>query len=407
MHTLPALAPPSRAVETARLLLRLRTASDPAPVHEQLRALGPVLRVPWLRSLVVTGHDECRAILRDGSFIHPDAGWRDRHQPGWRAHPAMRALYSSLLTSNAPDHGRLRATLAPLFSRGAVAALRPRIAELADDCLDGLAAVLREGVADIAAEVGVPLPARVMCSWLGLPEEDAPVLTGLSRRFAAVHELSPSEAQIADADRAQAELRAYFTPVVRACAAGRGHGVLARWIGAGGLSEEEYVVNAALLFVTGFETTAALLATVTRVVLEQPALGDRLREAPEEEVAAEVEDVMRRYPPAALLSRVATEERTLAGVRVPPDQLVHLLLGPANLDPAARRSAAAHLSFGSGAHYCLGASVARLELAVFLPALLRRFPALRLAAPPEPADGLAHPQARRLLVTEYMAVGVF
>ncbi|WP_052850443.1 cytochrome P450 [Streptomyces avicenniae] len=408
MHTLTATAPPSsRTVETVRLLLRLRATSDPAAVYEQLRALGPVLPVPWFRSLLVTGYDECRTILRDPAFVMPDTDWRDRHQPGWRAHPAMRALYTSLLTSNPPHHTNLRAGLAPLFSRTAVATLRPAVVELTETCLDSLAVALRTGDADLAAHVAEPLPSRVMCAWLGLPEEDAPVLTGLSRRFAMAHELSPSEAQLADADQAYAELRTYFEPLVRARGDAAGSGLLARWAARAPLDDHDFGVNAALLFVTGFETTAALIATLTRIVLERPPLADRLRDAPADEVADAVEDMMRRHPPAALVSRVAREERTLAGVRVPRDQLLHVMLGPANLDPAAGRSAAAHLSFGSGIHYCLGASLARMELSVFLPALLRRFPALRLAAAPEPCDGLAHPQTPRMLVTEQVAVGMF
>ncbi|TDC64011.1 cytochrome P450 [Streptomyces hainanensis] len=345
--------------------------------------------MPWLRSLVVTGYRECRLALRDADFQLPDAAWRDRRTPGWRDHRSLVDLTSSLLTLNPPRHTLLRAGIAPGLARTAVTELRPAVGEFADQCLDELAAALRAGPADLTALLAEPLPARAMCRWLGAPPADASLLARLARRYSVVQELSPTAAQLADADRAAEELKDYFLPWVDSRLRRPGTDQLSGWVGracatSSGLTSHDVAVNAAMLFVAGFETTATLITSLARAVIEEPGFADRLRTTPGH-IPAAVEEIIRRNPSAAVVSRVATRDRRLGGIPVPKDQLVHLLLPAANRDPAA--AGQPHLSFGTGVHYCLGAALARLELTTLLPRLLDRFPRLRLAAPPEAPRG--------------------
>ncbi|WP_461033715.1 cytochrome P450 [Streptomyces mayteni] len=400
------MSSPAIALAAARLLLRLREAPEPAVIHDELRRLGPVLPVPWLRSLLVTGYRECRQTLRDPDFQLPDAAWRDRTTPGWRDHRSLVDLTSSLLTLNPPRHTLVRAGIAPGLARTALAELRPAVEKFTDGCLDELAAALREGPADLTALLAEPLPARAMCRWLGAPPADASLLARLARRYSVVQELSPTAAQLADADRAAEELKDYFLPLVDSRLRRPGTDQLSGWAGracassasssSSGLTSYDVAVNAAMLFVAGFETTATLITSLARAVIEEPGFADRSRATPGH-IPVAVEEIIRRNPSAAVVSRVATRDRLLGGIHVPKDQLVHLLLPAANRDPAA--AGQPHLSFGTGVHYCLGAALARLELTTLLPRLLDRFPRLRLAAPPEAPRGLALPHPPRLFVT--------
>ncbi|TDC22125.1 cytochrome P450 [Streptomyces sp. 8K308] len=412
--TPPTSAAAGRALSAARLLLRLRGAPEPQPLYDQLRALGPVVAVPWLRSLLVTGHAECRRALRDPVFALPDAGWRDpvfalpdagwrdRRVPGWRGHQSVVDLNNGLLTLNPPRRTAVRGALAASASRQAVDELRPRIAEFTEQCLDDVARVLRhDGTADLVALLADPLPARAVCAWLDLPVADAPRLAALTRRHACLHELSPTQAQLRDADSAAEEFKDYFLPLIGQRAHRPGADALSRLVGgsggrAAGLTSYDVAVNAATLFVAGFETTATMITSLARAVIEEPGFADRLRAAPEH-VPAAVEEIIRRNPSAAVVSRVATRDCRLGGATVPKDQLLHLLLPAANRDPAA--AGQPHLSFGAGIHYCLGARLARLELTTLLPRLLDRLPRMRLAAPPAAPRGLVLPHPPRLLVT--------
>lgn len=148
--------------------------------------------------------------------------------------------------------------------------------------------------------------------------------------------------------------------------------------------------NLVLLLVAGFETTTNLLGNGIMLLLDHPGYADRLREDPSE-APAYVEEVLRIESPVQLTERYTTRPCVIGGVELPADAELVLLLGAANRDPARfdapdvfdpDRPGNAPLSFGAGAHYCLGAPLARLEAQIALPALLRRFPGLRLAGSP-------------------------
>jgi cytochrome P450 len=164
--------------------------------------------------------------------------------------------------------------------------------------------------------------------------------------------------------------------------------------------------NLALLLVAGFETTTNLLGNGLVLLLDRPELAERLAAEPQS-AAGYVEEVLRFDPPVQLTERFAGADLTIEGVRVPAGAEMILLLGAANRDPARfdrpevfdpDRPDNAPLTFGAGAHYCLGAPLARLEAQIALPALLRRFPAMELTGRPE--------RRPRLTLRGWAALGV-
>jgi cytochrome P450 len=163
------------------------------------------------------------------------------------------------------------------------------------------------------------------------------------------------------------------------------------------LTEEELLTTAALLFAAGFETTTNLLANGLVALLEHPAQAALLRERPDLAQPA-VEELLRYDSPVQLITRVVGEPVELGGIAVEAGERVVAYLGAGNRDPERfedpdelrlDRADNAPLSFGGGIHYCLGASLARLEAQVALPALLRRFPRLAPAGPPRRRDSLS------------------
>ncbi|MFE9613016.1 cytochrome P450 [Streptomyces sp. NPDC006012] len=369
-----------------RLLLGLRRAPDPYEVYDRLRELGAVLPVPALRTVVLCGYDVCRHALRSPDFRVPDPAWRDLHTPGWRRHPSAEQYAASLLNTNAPGHQALRSRSAALVSRPVIAALRSTVRELADDCAGRLASVVsREGVADAVEHLVLPLPARVLCALLDLPDEDAAYLAELTLRNQMVGELFPTETDFESADRALADFQSYLRALRRRIHPG---GAPPAW-------SRVTPAECGLLLQAGFSTTFALLGTAMRELLKDGgALAATLLARPEL-IPDAVETWLRHCPPSAMVSRIPSRDTVLAGVPVAAQTHLLVLIAAATRDPAAVGT----LSFGHGPKYCLGAHLARLEAVAFVRAVLPYAVTWRLAGPPPPTAGYVMPQLRSLHVT--------
>ncbi|MEV6048350.1 cytochrome P450 [Streptomyces xanthochromogenes] len=385
------------AVEAARLVLALRTCEDQVAVYARLAQLGPVHVMPW-KAVVVSDYALCRRVLLDRRCEVLDASWRDRLTPGWRANPSLVAFHSSLLTTNPPRHAPLRGSLTAGLSPGQVTAMRPAVAAAVEGCLDDLAGVVaREGEADLVAVLSERLPGEMLCAWMGLPAHDAPHLIRLARRWSVACELGPTPAQLADADRAYAGLRDYLLPHLLHRSRMPGEDALSQWLvpapDGGGLDPAAAVTHAALMFL-GAKDLTALITSAAHTLLTDASLARRLREDPAAAVTT-AEELARRRPPIAVLTRVATAGMRLGDVSVEAGRIVHTLLQPANCGGPPAGNA---LAFGAGAHYCPGASLTRLCLRTLLPHLARRVPDLSLAAAPPTVEGVVFPRLRSLLV---------
>jgi cytochrome P450 len=377
-------------------LLTAEGRSDPYPLYAALHRMG-VAAVPIADAVIAHGYDAIDAVLRDPAFRVTDAARLDELDPGWREHPALGM--NAILNLNPPDHGRIRAPMARAFTKRRVSGLGPSITRMTDELLDVMAERGADGSpVEFMHDFAFLLPVTVICELLGIPEADRAGFRPLARDLAATVEVGVDLPVLQAADAAAVRLHEYLTALAAERRAGPRDDLLSALVaisdpdgGAAVLSAAELLDNLTLLLVAGFETTTNLLGNGLRVILQQPAAGDAVRDG-SVPVPAFVEEVLRYDSPVQLTSRRRAGATEVGGVPVPGGTEVITLLGAGNRDP--RRFTApdtfdplrpdgAALSFGAGAHFCLGAALARLEGTIAFPRLLRRFP--RLAAAGEPA----------------------
>ena len=366
--------------------------ADPYPWFAELRQRGAVHRHDGLGLWIAVSHDAAGAVLRDRGLGRL---WRDR-EPA-ELFPAFNLLHrTSMLESEPPTHTRLRRLVAGAFGRGHVERLRPRIAELADGLVAGLAERLGGGGAhDLLEEVAAPLPVAVIAELLGVPEADRGLLRPWSNAIVKMYEYGLPAEQEAAAERAAAGFVAYLRALVaerrRAPRAEDMVTDLVRAVDEGDrLSDDEVVGTCVLLLMAGHEATVNVVGNGVLALLRRPDEWRRVVAAPGL-VPAAAEEMVRFDPALQLFERTATRDAEVAGVRIAAGERVAALLGAANRDPAAfaapdrfdaGRDPNPHLGFGAGIHYCLGAPLARIEVQSALAALARRLPGLALAGDP-------------------------
>ncbi|MFF5294794.1 cytochrome P450 [Paractinoplanes globisporus] len=380
------------AFEAADALLTRAGEFDPNEAYAALHGHGPVLQFAD-RAFLVGGYDAVDRTLRDTGMVTYDGERLDAVWPGWREYRAVALFADSMLRANPPRHTRMRRLASGVFTARRVESLRAVIAEQVDEALDALGAYA-QGV-DLVGRLAYPLPIGVITALLGVPKADRGQFRRLAAALTGVLELNWNEQDRQLADAAADELTEYFAhlvalrrddprdDLVTALAA-------AHEADGERLTADELLANLALLLVAGFETTTNLIGNGIVLLLDHPAYAGKLREDPGL-APAYVEEVLRIDSPVQLTSRHAGAECEIGGLRVPAGAELLLLLGAANRDPARYerpdvfepgRAGPSPLSFGAGAHYCLGAPLARLEAQVALPALLRRFPRMELIARP-------------------------
>jgi len=349
--------------------------ADPFPLYAEAHRLGPVLPIADT-VFVIVGYAAVNEVLRNPGFgIRTDPS----------SQPALELMQRSILRANPPDHGRMRSLISQVFTPRRVAALQPAIESAVDDLLDGLPAEV-----DFMDRFAFQLPVTVICELLGVPTSERDRFRPLASDLTAALELTDSSDEAADA--AARELGEYFVRLIRDPAPDSLVSALvaARDAGDGRLSDEELLANLILLLVAGFETTTDLLGNGLAILLDQPELGS--------DPAAFVEEVLRYDSPVQVTTRIARADGLSAGgIPMPAGSDLILLLGAANRDPVRfpqpdrfdpARADNKPLSFGAGAHICLGNSLARLEAKVAFARLLDRFPTISAAGPATRRDRL-------------------
>lgn len=380
-----------------RALLSRDGRRDPHPHYAELHRRGPVCRLtdPVERfDVVVHGYDAVQQALRDPALHvmtadHPDR--RDSRR--WTEHAALRTLVKSIFCLEGPDHTRIRRVFAQAFTARRVAELEPATVRIIEARLDRMAELGAHGEpVDLLAEFALPIPTDVVGELLGVPEADRAWFPERVRAFGAILDLGAGvwRHQRA-ADAAAEELTAYFTDLVARRRAEPRDDLISAILSAGEPVEDtDLVANLLTLYNGGFVTTTHLIGNGLVLLLDRPDRIDRLCADPEW-AAAFVQEVLRYEPPVHFGTRWAAADTEIAGVPVPRDSRVLVLLGAANRDPSRfpdpdtfdpARDQGQPLSFGQGVHYCLGAVLSRMEGQLALPMLLRRFPDLALAAPP-------------------------
>lgn len=290
--------------------------------------------------------------------------------------------------------------MAHAFTARRIAGLQPAIARMADALLDAMADRGADGRAvEFMHDFAYLLPVTVICELIGIPEADREGFRPVARDLAGVFELSDVETLPA-INAAAVELLGYFTGLAARRRAAPRDDLLSDLLavsgsGDGRLTDAELLHNLTLLLVAGFETTTNLLGNGLQIILQDPSAGAAVRDG-SVPPSAFVEEVLRFDSPVQLTSRVGYDT-SVGGVPVSQGTGVVTLLGAGNRDPRrfadpARfdptRPDGGPLSFGGGAHFCIGAALARLEGVVAFPRLLRRFPKIAAAGEPTRRDTL-------------------
>ncbi|MEF2279584.1 cytochrome P450 [Deinococcus sp. YIM 134068] len=392
---------------------------DPYPLLARLREETPALRDPALNRVFLTRHADISAVLRDRTRFGRSALHRySRDELGWPPPDPARANFDAfngnhLLDSEPPKHTRLRSLVGLAFTPRRVEALSSRIEAL---LARQLAKVGADGF-DLVAQYAEPLPVTVIAELLGVPQGERHHLRPWSAAIVRLYEPTHTAGEQAEAERAVLE----FSALLRDLARLRRHdpqddlitALVQAEDGGDRLSERELIDTCILLLNAGHEASVNGLSAGVLALLRQPEHWRTLAQAAPHQGSLPLfrtaaEELLRYDTPLPLFERYVLEEVDLFGETLRPGEKVGLLYASGNRDPRRferpdelnlTRDPNPHLTFGLGIHYCLGAPLARLELALSLRALARAFPDLRLPDPdaePEYVGGFVIRGLRRL-----------
>ncbi|MFI0777072.1 cytochrome P450 [Streptomyces sp. NPDC021212] len=357
---------------------------DPHPHYAEVRRHAPVHEHPggfWM----VSRYEDVEALLRADLSV-------DKRNAGGSAGPARppRLKGLALIDQDPPHHTRLRKLVSQAFTPRAMNGIEPVVRDLVDKALDDLG---RAGGGDLVDAFAFPLPFAVITRILGMPKIDTVRLRELTSLLIRLGEPGAGSGGKADIEAADAELLELVSDAISRKRQDRGDDLLTALIDAedGGdrLSHDELVAQVAMIYVAGYETTVNLLSGGILALLRHPDQLSLLRGAPELDRNA-IEELLRYEPPVHLARRITLRPHRVAGHDIPAGSIVLASLAGANRDeefwgPDAdrlrldRENARRHLSFGGGAHYCVGGALARIQGRIAIGELIRRFPGLEQA----------------------------
>jgi len=366
--------------------------ADPYPELAQVRAFGHPVWNEELGIFLAAGYHDANSVLRNKNlgriFVakQPESEWAEFN---W--------LHAdSMLDSEPPKHTRLRSLISKAFNRGKIEGLRPLVERLAHELADGCAAKLEaDGRFDVIADFAEPLPVKVIAALLGFPAEEEHLLRPWSQAIVKMYEVAPT-----DGDREAAKLASHeFAEYVRALMilrkANPGADLisdLAQVEEAGErLNAQELIATCVLLLNAGHEASVNGFGNGLVAALEREDQAELLRTRSRQIADTAIDEFLRFDAPLHLFERTATADTEIGGVKIKAGQKIAALLGSANRDASVferaddmdlTRDPNPHIGFGAGIHFCIGAPLARMEMATSLPVLFERFPKLRLESQP-------------------------
>ena len=366
------------------------TRNDPYPLFESMRATCPVHQVrladgheAWL----VLGHAGARQALKDGRISKDMLAALDHDPDVVDAGLPGPTFAHHMLAADPPDHTRLRRLVSKAFAPSRIAGLEPAIEHIAADLLDQLEATGTDASVDLIEDYAHPLPFRVICELIGVPETDRDLMHRSFRVLFQPWSGSPPPEAVAASDTIVATLKGLVADH-RECPRDDLVGVLVSASDDDRLDEQELLSSLFQLIVAGHDTTTSLIGNGVADLLEHREQFQLLLEDPDR-IPAAVEELIRFSAPVPHATfRVTRQPVDVEGVTIPAGRQVLVCLGSANHDPDVydapnmldlRREPRPHLGFGHGIHFCLGAPLARLEARIAFGALFTRFPELSLA----------------------------
>lgn len=342
-------------------------------LYRRMRAARPVHFDERLRCYTIVRHEDVRTVLTDTASFSSDYA---EHAPG---SILDRSFERGMIAQDPPRHTRLRALVSRAFTLRSIADLEPRITRITRALVD---AVAGQGTMEVNRDLAGVLPAMVIAELLGVPASDHAYFRGLSLRIVANLERIVSGGDIDTS--AAVELDAYLRGVMTERRERPKDDLISRLIEAEidgeRLDERELLAFYKALLIAGNTTTTRLITSAVLSLIEHPGELARVRSDPGLLPSA-IEEVLRWRPPVNIWFRVTAKDVDLAGVTIPAKQQIVTLLGSANHDEAVfpdpdrfdvARSPNPHLAFSTGPHFCLGASLARLEAQVALRVILDR-----------------------------------
>ncbi len=371
--------------------------ANPYPILSQLREANPIFWNPRTNQWMLTRFDDIAATLRDRRlgrnyshlYSHHEVG-RSEPDPRWDSFHQHEQW--SLLCLEPPDHTRLRRLVSKVFTPRSIAALRPSIEGFSADLL----AHCRElGTFDLLTDYAQPYSVAVICSMLGVPNSDADLLLGWSHDIVKMYELESDESVKTAANQAAGEYIAYTRDLIAAKRANPDGLLVSALVQVEDegetLTEDEIVSTTMVLLEAGHEATVNTLGNGLRALMKHPDQWRRLV-AGEVDAKTGVEELLRWDSPLHLFERWVLEDGVrIAGQEMKIGDEVAMLFGSAQRDPRRfadpdqfdiGRGDSSHVGFGGGIHFCVGAPLARQELAVSLEGLVQLFPTLELASEP-------------------------
>ena len=362
---------------------------NPFPHLQEMRRLDPVHASP-IGTWMLFDYDDCFQLLRDPALSVDEKNLANFDQERLAAFldavdgDVEELERTSILGIDPPDHTRLRRLVSKAFTPRTIEALRPRIQELVDEALDR---ILAQGQADVISELAFTLPFDVISEMLGMPEGETQALRSWSEDIVKTLDPIITEDEIKAAVVANRAMDAHIANVISWKRENPADDLLTAMIEAeedgDRMSSQELSDQVGLLFIAGHETTVNLIGTGIAELLGRPDQAQMIRSA--ELTMNGVDELLRFVSPVQMSRRITTQDIEMQGRTIPTGTMVMAALASANRDDAkwgatgdeldlTRDGAGQHLSFGSGIHYCLGASLAKLEGQVAIGSFIKRFP---------------------------------
>ena len=362
---------------------------DPYPHLAKLRNAGKPIWHEETQMFLAAKYEDANAVLRNkslGRIFKPR-----EPESEWSTFNWLHA--DSILDSEPPKHTRLRALVSKAFNKNIIESQRETINKIVDGLIEDIKK--KGGNFDLIAEFAEPLPVKVIVAMLGFPEEEEYLLRPWSQAIVKMYEVNPSAEVQAAAKKAAGEFADYVQKLADERKVKPGNDLITDLVRVEEQGEKlnahELVATCVLLLNAGHEASVNGFGNGMVALLEREAQYALLRANPDGLAATAVEEFLRFDAPLHLFERTATADTEIGGVEIKKGQKIASLLGSANRDENhfanadqmdITRDPNPHIGFGAGIHFCLGGPLARLEMGIALPKLVKAFPNMQIASDP-------------------------